>query len=518
MSSTKDSEGVIFPAQGKDGGVSTTQTGKAVLASSIERISPECAQRIFDEKDWRNNYTDRITEVVAISAESKENALTGAQDGLTYVYDKFMYESNGERVKLSMIKNLVPEFPVFATETVVGSRYDTAVFNPSITVHDEQISGQELKTFTKDLVARDYIENSAAVKSDWVIEHKDDVQKDLEKLVFVVFGAGAALGPFQHLLRLGKISVVAVDVPVEPVWEGLMNSINNSSAKVHIPRLGNSRGCDLIKQAPEIIRWLSDLEPGKRMVIGNYAYADSANFIKVTLAMDAICAAVAEFRGRDRIAFSYLCSPTDIFTAPDEVVKCSREKYNALSFSSLFRPWLNPLSGGRFFTPNFAPDSNIVDCVIMQQGPNYALAKRIQHWRAIIMREKGYIVSSNIAPASRTESVMKQKLLKAAYDGSAYFDINIFDPKTANSLMTLLLLHDVCNPRAGEHIKHPFDLFSDGCCHGGMWRNPHRARSITEIAAVLNLMNQYKGPALFVCGLLYGAARTSRSARLTSKI
>ena len=83
------------------------------------------------------------------------------------------------------------------------------------------------------------------------------------------------------------------------------------------------------------------------------------------------------------------------------------------------------------------------------------------------MREKGYIVSSNIAPASRTESVMKQKLLKAAYDGSAYFDINIFDlqkesklqpgkvsnPDLYNQFLILLINFITAHPRTRNTIR-----------------------------------------------------------------
>lgn len=43
------------------------------------------------------------------------------------------------------------------------------------------------------------------------------------------------------------------------------------------------------------------------------------------------------------------------------------------------------------------------------QGPNYALAKRMQHWRAIVAFSKGVNVSSNIAPSTATLSVLSRK-------------------------------------------------------------------------------------------------------------
>ena len=49
----------------------------------------------------------------------------------------------------------------------------------------------------------------------------------------------------------------------------------------------------------------------------------------------------------------------------------------------------------------------IADCLVVEQGPNYALAKRIQQWRAILARHQGQRVSINIAPSTTTHSVTK---------------------------------------------------------------------------------------------------------------
>ena len=59
----------------------------------------------------------------------------------------------------------------------------------------------------------------------------------------------------------------------------------------------------------------------------------------------------------------------------------------------------------------------VVDCIINQQGPNYLLAKRLQHWRAVVERENGSTVSSSIAPSTATASVLSNKLFGMAYEG-----------------------------------------------------------------------------------------------------
>jgi hypothetical protein len=132
--------------------------------------------------------------------------------------------------------------------------------------------------------------------------------------------------------------------------------------------------------------------------------------------------------------------------------------------------------------------------MVIQQGPNYAFAKRVQHWRAVVAQEDGIIVSTNIAPASHTVSVRKQKLLAAAYDGSKLFGVEIFNPQTSSALMTALLLHDIFFPESKPSSDHPFGLFMYGAVHGGMWRQPYSLRSIVEVAAVAQLAFEYKVP------------------------
>ena len=103
------------------------------------------------------------------------------------------------------------------------------------------------------------------------------------------------------------------------------------------------------------------------------------------------------------------------------------------------------------------------DFQVWQQGPNYAAAKFFQRCRNIVCRfvagggsgtadgggnrgvgggeggeggEGGHIVSSNIAPASLTVSVMHNRLIRAGMLGCQHFGIRPFQPATSNALMT----------------------------------------------------------------------------------
>ena len=80
--------------------------------------------------------------------------------------------------------------------------------------------------------------------------------------------------------------------------------------------------------------------------------------------------------------------------------------------------------------------------LVPQQGPNYLLAKRIQRWRALAARADSVPVSLNLAPATRTKSVVKNRALAAAYAGAGRFGIEVFEPATSTALMAALLVHD----------------------------------------------------------------------------
>lgn len=143
---------------------------------------------------------------------------------------------------------------------------------------------------------------------------------------------------------------------------------------------------------------------------------------------------------------------------------------------------------------------------VCYSSPNYALAKRIQHWRAMLLRSSGHLVSSNVAPASKTVSVMKQSLLAAAYSGAEYFHpIEVFPPEVSNNLMTYLMLHDITAPDAVANpmtpIDNPGDIFMDNACHNGFWRCAFVLRSLVEVAAVVGMADPYMVPAVGALGL-----------------
>ena len=130
------------------------------------------------------------------------------------------------------------------------------------------------------------------------------------------------------------------------------------------------------------------------------------------------------------------------------------------------------LSQGKFLRKNakkivsgVGGDYFLINGVSVAQGPNYILAKRMQHWRAVIARSQGCTVSSNIAPSTSTVSVTQNRTFAWAYEGMPYFKpYEIFAPETSNAVMSAILFHDlndtksVANPKS--KVSNPNQLFS----------------------------------------------------------
>jgi hypothetical protein len=158
---------------------------------------------------------------------------------------------------------------------------------------------------------------------------------------------------------------------------------------------------------------------------------------------------------------------------------------------------LRLLSGGRKLrnnamkpVPGKGGDYYIVNGISVAQGPNYALAKRMQHWRAVTARSKGCVVSSNIAPSTSTVSVVHNRTFAWAYEGMPYFrPFEIFAPETSNAVMSAILLYDLNDGTSSGNPKttlgNPNQLFSFGSFHGGLWRSAFEVDSIGEASVFL---------------------------------
>jgi hypothetical protein len=298
------------------------------------------------------------------------------------------------------------------------------------------------------------------------------------------------MGPLTALLRWGA-RVAAVDLPRPALWQRVLDTGRRGAGTLVLPvagddgELASRAGADLITEVPEVSDWLTGL-PGT-LVLGNYVYADGATNVRVSVAVDALTLRLAD--ARPELALAFLATPTDVFVVPREAVDFSVAAYAGRSATAklLGRP-LRTLSAGRLLRRAYVPgsDPGINDSLVTQQGPNYALAKRLQRWRAAVARVAGSTVSMNVAPPTRTRSVVKNRALAAAYAGAHRFGVEVFEPATSNVLMAALLVHDLHTGGGPEH-PHPWQDEAHAAVHGGLWRSPYAPRSALGLAAVLGL-------------------------------
>ena len=258
-----------------------------------------------------------------------------------------------------------------------------------------------------------------------------------------------------------------------------------------------SSGCDLMKQPGEIANWLEKwqktLPASAKVMIGNYTYLDGDLHVKLALCADYCIQRLRKARPSTGVAF--LCTPTDIHVCTDASDAAARANYGS-GFGSLgIEKILHLISGGKFLVPNFlrpveskdGKSIKLVDGLSVAQGPNYALAKRMQHWRAQLEFEAGATVSSMVAPSTATISVIHNKTFAWAYGGMPYFKYEIFKQETTNAVMAAMLMHDTLNTAGPKNpanrkkfgIDNSLELFSTQGVHGGLWRSPYKVRAGT---------------------------------------
>jgi hypothetical protein len=320
----------------------------------------------------------------------------------------------------------------------------------------------------------------------------------------VLLGAGAEMGPFDWLAKR-RAQLVAVDLARPPIWQRLIAAARRGNGTLHLPvrgietagasneTLAQHAGADLLAETPEIAAWFGGFEAP--LVVGAYAYLDGALHLRVAAAMDAIQASVAARAGT---TLALLGTPTDVAVVPAELMRSVHARYERRPLTQ--RLWQQPLnwfSGGRLFARNIAPAAGgfgIVDALIVQQGPNYALAKRLQQWRALVTRADGRRVSARVAPPSLTGSVLSNPLMGAAYRSAGLFGVEAFEPATASALMAALLVHDLRHPGSMANpqtpLAQPMLLFADAAHHGGLWRSPFAARSALPVAALTGYLRR----------------------------
>jgi hypothetical protein len=473
--------GVSFPA-GPDGRHSTTRAGRAVVADALRSVDPVGARAAGQETAWRSGYVLHLRRLVEAGLDSPADWLSIADAGLDAVRRSMVVtaEDGAERPLDSLAT---------ATATRTLGTYElTGEAEPQaelvVPYRGRDLRGADLRAQLDRWVVRGVMEPSAAAAVGEVVDHPGWLR--LEGRTVAVLGAGAEMGPLPALLRWGA-TVAAVDLPREAVWERVRRTARAGAGRLLVPRdvsaaSDGGLGADLLAEVPEVSDWLAALDG--RLVLGNYLYADGGTHVRVATAADALATRLTAARPDTALAF--LATPTDAFAVPREAVEASTRAYRERSGTAKLvgRP-LRWATRGRLLHRNYPPaaDPGISDSIVPVQGPNYALAKRVQRWRAAAARRDGQLVSFHVAPSTRTRSVVKNRALAAAFAGAHRFGVEIFEPDTANTLMAALLVHDLSTALPAH--DHPWQDAAYAAVHGGLWRAAYEPRSALGLAAVL---------------------------------
>lgn len=494
--------GVSFP-QGGDGRRSTQATGRAVFADCARVVDPSLAARIEHTNDWRSGYLGPLRDIVTAASASPDDALAIARAGLASVHQRFRFVQDGVEVPLAEAVASTGSHALGSVE-VRGSQ----VVQPALSLpyRGRRLFGSELAAQVDDWVTRGIAEPGLA--SILAAVMADPQILDLRGVHVAVLGAGSQMGPTRSLLRWGA-TVHAIDLPGAANWQHLIAIARSTAGTLRLPiapgagrrgpvvtsgpvhpeddaTIAEVAGVNLLTDAPSIVPWLLDCDAA--LTIGTYAYADGAQHALLAVASDAIVTAVSA--QRSDIALAYLATPTDVFAAPACAVADSRIRWDRRGLAGLAQ---TPLRLAGQFQPNYPASSDLVDgCAIQdalvpQQGPNYALAKRIHRWRAQVAAATGQRVSINLAPATRTRSVIRNRVLAAAYAGADRFGVEVFEPSTSTALMAALLAYDLRHPQQDVGLRPGQEAFTDRAVHGGLWRTAYAPRSVLGIAAVLGM-------------------------------
>ncbi len=485
MSQTPVEEGVLFP-RGEDGRRSTAATGRAVWADAVRDVDPALAARTGAATDWRRAYVDLVVQHTAAATRSPSSAVAVARAGLASLASRMVFERGGaaRSVAEAVGEAAARGDGALQAETVRGEgERERELVLPH---HGRQLRGDALRRQVDGWVASGTVEPSCGAALTRLLDEPDLL--DVSGRAFALLGAGAEMGPLEALSRWGA-HVVAVDVPSERVWERVRRVARAGAGTLTVPGVDGVPGVDLLTRAPEVAGFLRGAAEGLPLTVGSYAYADGARHVQV----------VARQRRRRRAAAA---------RAPRHLLRRAGDADGLVRRPGRRRGGrAAPLAGARRLvgaaarrrgwpgsTRRRTPRRSSARTARRSASPTSSCRSRAPTTRSpsgcsaggpSSPRPTGCVVSANVAPATRTRSVTRNRLLAAAYAGAGRFGVEVFAPATSRVLMAALLVHDLRGGRRRRRTRTTCS--SSGAAHGGLWRVGYSPRSVLGLAAVTGL-------------------------------
>merc|ERR1712150_301442 len=128
---------------------------------------------------------------------------------------------------------------------------------------------------------------------------------------------------------------------------------------------------------------------------------------------------------------------------------------------------------------------------VIAQGPNYALAKTAQVWRAMIANN---YPSFCAGPITKTVSVVHNPTMAAMLNS---FDrvkpYEIMDPPCASTMLGLLLSYDILFEKLDKDKEkgHPLERTLGSAFHSGDLRGPYDFESSKCLSGAMYLLGRY---------------------------
>lgn len=487
-----DATGLQWPIDAK-GKRASGAPGQRIVAAALRGLDTAAADAVVAERDWRHAYPRHWRDLVQAQAARPAGTVASARAGLAAAWGELPFVRAGQPVALADAMRTPRQ--VLQTLRLRGS--GDARPAPWTVPHQ----GKEL---AGDALARqiDRWEKAGICEAAHAAALRDCQAHpqwfDLSDQHLVLLGAGSEAGPLAWLARW-RANLVGIDLARAAPWKRIAATIAAGNATLTAPVAPGQpldaahAGADLLADTPEIAAWLASL--GQPLAIANLAYLDGERHLRVSLAMDAISATLCAADARTQLA--YMATPTDVFAVPEELATAVMQRYEGRGVVKKLAQFGARLSsGGRGFAPHIealidAGDFGrwgLVDALVVEQGPNYALAKRLQQWRALVARADGHRVAFNVAPSTTTASVVSNPLLAAGFRGAKAFGVEVFEPATTNALMAAMWVHQLRT--APRDFAHPLKLLVHTANHGGLWRLPYLPRSVLPMAALLGFVKR----------------------------
>jgi hypothetical protein len=484
--------GLQWPLDAK-GKRSTGAPGQRIVAAALRGLDAQAADAALAERDWRHAYPAHWRALVQAQAARPVGVVASARAGLAAAWAELPFVRAGRPHPLAEAMR-APQHG-FQTLQLRGSG-DAAPAAWTVPHQGRELSGDALARQIDRWEKHGICEPAHAAALRDCLAHPEWF--DLSDQHLVLLGAGSEAGPLAWLARW-RANLVGIDLARAATWKRIAATVAAGNATLMAPVAPGQpldvshAGADLLADTPEIAAWLASL--GQPLSVANLAYLDGERHVRVSLAMDAISATLCAADARTQLA--YMATPTDVFAVPEELARDVMRRYADRGIVKKLAQFGARLSsGGRGFAPHIdslvdAGDFGLwglVDALVVEQGPNYALAKRLQQWRALVARAEGHRIAFNVAPSTTTASVVSNPLLAAGFRGAKAFDVEVFAPATTNALMAAMWVHQLRTP--ARDFAHPLKLLVHTANHGGLWRLPYRPRSVLPMAALLGFVKR----------------------------